>query len=353
MIKSLLKQSYQATPIFLTSLICKLTFTGKKSSRALVIENFLSSLFHFSKRIILFCFFRKEVRLVTKFVEEKYDKLAGDYISKFENESSELDWYYVDNEVKQVPSSQYYHCVIEEYIGILSSLSFQKILEVGTGELTTILSIAKHFGSTLEYYGMDLSLNRVHLGYQYFENKCQFPVSVCKANATHLPYRDSYFDLVFTSFCLEHMPYDYQKAIDEMVRVSRVYVVLFEPLSELANFSQKMNMFAKGYVRGILNYLNSLQDIKVERVFRLKTGKLFNRGSCILIKLSKENTSTNEESYYVCPICKNELEDLQKSFFCNQCSRVFLKFGNIPIFDDLYSFYIKKESPILNLASKT
>lgn len=352
MMKAILKKSYEAMIRFLISLIRQLSFTEKNSIGALAIENFVNSLFLFSMKMISIYVFRKEVRFVTKLVEEKYDKLAGDYIAKFENMSLNPAWYYVEGEIRSIPKSQYYRWVIEEYLEILSSYTFSKVLEVGTGELTTILPIAQHYGTAVEYYGMDLSLNRVHLGYQYFKSKCPFPISVCKANAAQLPYREGSFDLVFTSFCLEHMPYDYKKAIDEMVRVSRSHIVLFEPLYEGALFSQKMNMLAKGYVRGILNYLDSLPQVKVESVFRLKTGMLFNRGSCVLIRLNKAGEWANGKFDYVCPVCKSELEDFQDSFFCGPCSKVFLKFGEIPLLDERYSFYLKKGSPALNLASK-
>ncbi len=57
-----------------------------------------------------------------------------------------------------------------------------------------------------------------------------FPhINIIKASAFDLPFRDRYFDMVFTSGVLIHIaPKDVTKAMDEIHRVSRSYIWGFE-----------------------------------------------------------------------------------------------------------------------------
>ena len=122
---------------------------------------------------------------------------------------------------------------------ILSRFSFANVLEVGAGELTALSSLAEFFDNKVDCYAMDLSLNRVYQGWREFQQRYRREVVVCKANAVALPYPDNSFDMVFTSHCLEHMPYDYKAAIVEMCRVTRKLVVLLSRLMNWALFHRK------------------------------------------------------------------------------------------------------------------
>lgn len=209
----------------------------------------------------------------------------------------------------------------------------------------------KFFGKEKQYYGMDLSLNRLIHGREEIRKMGVSSVELCKADAVSLPYPDNCFDIVFTSHCLEQIPYNYKKVIDEMVRVSKRTVVLFEPTYELDNFAQKVYMRATDYVRGIPHYVKSLKNVKSREPFHLNHGVFLNQTACHII--TKEQLNGVNQFKYVCPICKSDLKKEDNYLFCGKCARIYFIFDGIPIPDAKYSFYIGTRSwTVVRLARK-
>ena len=52
----------------------------------------------------------------------------------------------------------------QEIRDLLSDIEFKTVLEVGAGELTSLEDIQSHFSSDIDFYGVDLSLNRLFHG---------------------------------------------------------------------------------------------------------------------------------------------------------------------------------------------
>ena len=102
------------------------------------------------------------------------------------------------------------------------------------------------------------------------------------------------------------MPYDYKKAIDELCRVAKKVVVLFEPSYELGSFSQKIKMKAQDYVKGIPRYINSKKGATLLKHSFLQNSSLFNRTASHVVMINAPLEESN--FYYVCPSCKHKFE---------------------------------------------
>ena len=320
-----------------------ITFTPSGTVREIRLRNFVASSSIIFFRPLLKTFFHIQWKKTSDLVEKKYDELSGSYIHrKYYGGQDGKKFYYVNNRIKKITYGEQTRNQMNEYFKIISENEFKTILEVGAGELTTLGSLADLFGNDIDYYALDLSLNRVYQGREDFLKRHSCAVEVCKANAAALPYPDKFFDVVFTSHCLEHMPYDYKKAIDEMCRVARKAVILFEPSYELGTFSQKLRMTAKDYVRGIPKYVNSLNTARLSAHFFLKSGALFNRTACHLIEVvhHAEAPETKQPFKYVCPACRSDLAERDNCLVCQNCSKIYFIFEEIPLLDDKYSFYI-------------
>lgn len=96
------------------------------------------------------------------------------------------------------------------------------ILDVGCGEGFTLHKLQEaHIGKKLE--GIEYQEKAIKLG------KKQYPDLLIKQGSIYeLPYKDSAFDLVLCTEVLEHME-DPKKALAELVRVSKKYVLLSVP----------------------------------------------------------------------------------------------------------------------------
>jgi len=97
-----------------------------------------------------------------------------------------------------------------------------KILEVGSNIGNQLLCLQNMGFSKL--YGMEPQLYAIELS-----KKNTKLVNIIEGNAFDIPFRDNYFDLVFTSGVLIHInPENISKALDEIYRCSNSYIWGFE-----------------------------------------------------------------------------------------------------------------------------
>ena len=89
----------------------------------------------------------------------------------------------------------------------------EKILEIGCGEGTKLNKIAPKESLS---YGIDISPLAIKLGRKQFPN-----IKFTELDAVKLPFKDNFFDLVYSAFTLEHLQ-NPQKAIKEMIRVCKI-----------------------------------------------------------------------------------------------------------------------------------
>ena len=224
---------------------------------------------------------------------------------------------------------------------VLSELSFESLLEVGAGELTTIESIYSHYSQNINtMYGIDLSLNRMLHGLVEFRKRHDFVPTISKANALQLPFQDSSFDLVYSRHALEQMQGIYKIALSEMIRVSRKYIVLFEPSFEKGNLTQKVKMIRNDYFRGLDSFLTSRKDVEVLDSFLMKnSANPLNRTACYILK---KVASPSKELFkgFVCPVNKDDLENKGSYLFSAKSNLAYPLIDDVPILDADYSFYI-------------
>lgn len=69
------------------------------------------------------------------------------------------------------------------------------MLEVGAGELNILDHVAKHFGDQKQYLGIELSLNRLCHGVDFFCRKQGLKAELAKADACFLPLPDKSVDV--------------------------------------------------------------------------------------------------------------------------------------------------------------
>ena len=113
---------------------------------------------------------------------------------------------------------------------------YKKLLE-GIGDISNILEIGCNIGNQLALFQK--------IGYKNLwaiepqEYACELAkkrinnVNIIQASAFDVPFKDNYFDMVYTSGVLEHIaPEDLPKAMDEIYRCSKKYILGFETYSE-------------------------------------------------------------------------------------------------------------------------
>ncbi|MBU2540203.1 methyltransferase domain-containing protein [Patescibacteria group bacterium] len=142
-----------------------------------------------------------------------------------------------------------------------------KILEVGCNVGVQFLYLQKMGFKNL--YGVEINPKVIERGKSIAKN-----VSVVQGSALDIPFKDNYFDLVFTSGVLIHIsPKDIKKALKEIHRCSKKYIFGFEyfdeKFTEILNWSRRKRKFAwkANYPK---LYLDSFKDLKLVKEKKVK-----------------------------------------------------------------------------------
>lgn len=127
------------------------------------------------------------------------------------------------------PGEQYTPLAFRHYIrriallGALAPIEFKTALDVGCAEGFFMKAIGDRFGA--EMWGVDISNASVEKLHR------EFGMPAAAADATHLPFPDGSFDLVYSTEVIEHV-LDPELMLAEMRRVSRRTVLVTTPVSQ-------------------------------------------------------------------------------------------------------------------------
>ncbi len=278
----------------------------------------------------------RDNRLTARFVEAKYDALAGRYVHTAKDTSTER-YCRTPTGIEKRTDAAYFEERAKHYASILNGYQPASLLEVGAGELTTLATVAKHLGPSPNptLFALDLSLNRIAHGLRHAARE-RVSIQACVGDAARLPFPDQSMDVVFTSHCLEHMPYDYKRAVDEALRVARRAVVFFEPWYEGAEPLQKLRMRAQGYARGLGTYLRSKRlSLRTPRWVEISSP--YNRTAVFEVVLDGAGPDFQG---YVCPKTGEPLRGDANGCLIAPSGTVYFKYGNVPILNPKYAMTV-------------
>ncbi len=154
----------------------------------------------------------------------------------------------------------------QELLQSVKHLKLKTILDAGCGEGFTLAKLQeKGIGRDLE--GIDYSLEAINVG------KKEHPSLLLKqGNIYKLDYKNNSFDLVICSEVLEHLE-NPQKALKEIIRVSKKYILLSvpnEPFFMVSNFLRGKNLSRLGNDIEHINHWSSSSFEKFLKRNRLK-----------------------------------------------------------------------------------
>ena len=168
----------------------------------------------------------------TEEVRISYDLQADEsYIKKLEN-----------------PFFEKYGRAVGEY---LADREPKDVLEVGCGDGFTLGYVEEETG--VQCAGLDLSQKR--LAYARTRTKAR----LFQGDMFDLPFRESQFDVVYTSHALEPNGGREKEALRELWRVARRYLILFEPDYDRASKLGKKRMRRLGYVTNLRRHIAALE----------------------------------------------------------------------------------------------
>lgn len=151
---------------------------------------------------------------------------------------------------------------------VIRKLNPASVLEVGCGNGINLFLLAGAFPN-VSFSGLELTetghavaimlqnepeLPRHLVNYAplpLLDNQAHRRISFTRGDATHMPFQDGAFDLVFTVLSIEQMQRIRDQALKEVVRVSKKFVLNLEPFREVnRGLWRRLNVISRDYYRG-------------------------------------------------------------------------------------------------------
>jgi len=139
-----------------------------------------------------------------------------------------------------------------------------KILEIGSNVGAQLQGLQK-IGFT-NLYGIELQQYAVELSKQYTKN-----VNLIQGSVLDIPFKDNFFDLVFTSGVLIHIsPDDIEVAMKEIYRCTKKYIWGFEyyadTYTEISYRGENNLLWKANFAKIFVEKLPDLELIKVKQI---------------------------------------------------------------------------------------
>lgn len=253
-------------------------------------------------------------------IEIAYDLQAGSYVDFVNNNRVLWDAYTL--EIAGVLGR---HCTETD-----------SILDVGTGEMTTLAGVAKHcYSGASDYYACDISWSRLNKGKEFLaEELCETITSKLQpfvANLFNLPFVDGAVDVVWTSHALEPNGGKEKEALSELLRVARKKLVLFEPYYEENSSEGKERMDRLGYIKGIPSVIKELGANCKEVVQISNVSNPLNPTYAFIIHPKSTSTVEHADNLWACPTTKLPMSRLEDCFWSEYSMLVYPILRDIPI----------------------
>jgi ubiquinone/menaquinone biosynthesis C-methylase UbiE len=142
----------------------------------------------------------------------------------------------------------------DKFLDIEKYTNNKSVLNVGCGPNVNAPYLEYDLKKIKSFYALDLSLNFVkQASDQSIFSKNNFSV----ASVYHLPFKDNTFDVIFLPFVLHHLPDDLDIALQECLRVSKKYVIVFDHIVSSNKFIAYFQNLYWNLFDGGFNYLKS------------------------------------------------------------------------------------------------
>ena len=237
-------------------------------------------------------------------IELSYDLQAGTYLKRF-----------YENHDK---CKQFNNFIVDELrsSGVISTIESLKdkitICDLGTGESTNFNSFLKFLNkevkAKISAYGMDISLSRLDIARKFSEiESTSIMPEFFIGDLGQLPLLDNCIDISLTMHALEPNGGRENQILNELIRVSKNFMILAEPIYETAKADQRKRMERFGYIKELRTLMHESEAIEVIRetlVPEELVANPMNRTTVLIAKKKKTKTNSDvkKSNIFACPI---------------------------------------------------
>jgi len=179
-------------------------------------------------------------------------------------------------------------------------------------------------------YGFDISWSRLKVGMDFMKENIKDNPNFFVADFSSIPLCDNSIDVVYTSHSIEPNGGNEKHILEELYRITKNYLVLFEPDYELASDEAKIRMENHGYAIHIASTAKMLgYNIIKRKLLEYSTNPL-NPTSVIVIEKSSSDDKKENDNIFQCPITKTKLIDYGEVYFAPQSHIMYPVIRDIP-----------------------
>jgi len=128
----------------------------------------------------------------------------------------------------------------DEALGIRDLSDGRSLLNIGCGSNVEATYLEYEIQNLASFAGVDVSAEFVEAARK---NCSSVDADFCVASIDRLPYDQSSFDVVIIPFVLHHLPFSFDTAIREALRVARKHVIIFDHVKSEKSFMGAVQQF--------------------------------------------------------------------------------------------------------------
>ena len=184
----------------------------------------------------------------------------------------------------------------------------------------------------IKYAGFDISYSRIKYARYFLKENGISASKLYVGDLFYAPFEENSIDVVYSSHTLEPNGGHEKKALQELYRIAKKYLVLFEPIYELANDRAKKHMDKHGYVKNLYLYAIELgyNVIEYKLIFGDNPKSHNNTGVIIIEKPAGISGPEITDIKLACPVTKRPLENIRGGYFCRESMLLYPVIDEIP-----------------------
>lgn len=258
-------------------------------------------------------------------IEIAYDLQAGNYIKNTNQNRANKDLYACE-----------LADILKPHLEHQSSL-----LDVGTGELTTLSLILNQINNMLlNVFAFDISWSRLYKGLSFFEQNCNnknIKLQTFVADIKCIPLPSKSIDIVTSNHALEPNRNNLENLLKEIFRVAKNKCIFFEPSYELNCDEGKRRMDKLGYIKNIEGTVSNIGGKVIDIKLLKNIENILNPTACFIIEPPKTlSTSEQKEIKFTVPGTDINLVKEECFYKSSDTGLVFPILKNIPILKNKY-----------------
>jgi SAM-dependent methyltransferase len=218
-----------------------------------------------------------------------------------------------------------------ELAAVLDPLGAESMLEAGVGEATTLCTVlGKMNRRPAAVAGFDISWSRLAYGAQFARETGVANAQFFTGDLFRIPVVDDAFDVVYTAHSIEPNHGREGEVLQELYRIARRWLVLFEPSYELGSAATRQRIEEHGYCRGLPEIARGF-GWEVTRHELLQHPIRENNQTAMVVIRKEESAPTPPPATRLgCPQCRAPLASVRGHHFCEDCGRVYPVLDGIP-----------------------